>query len=115
MLSFYTSKNKMKAVRQLVHTLCIFYFEDITPRELDVLCEIVHAGEVGYDSKMSFIVNYKASKESYFQVLDRLTRKGILKKKEYKTGKEVHEYFKNVRDIVEGKKDKYIILQYDSD
>jgi len=70
MLSYSTAKNKPKAIRQLVQTLCIFYFEDVTSRELDVLCEIVHAGEVGYDSKTAFMLNYKASKESYFQVID---------------------------------------------
>lgn len=113
MLSYSTSKDKVKAIRQLVQTLCIFYFEDVTSRELDVLCEIVHAGDVGYDAKTAFMLNYKCTKESYFQVLDRLTKKGILQKKQYKTGKEIHEYFKEVRYIVEGKKDKFIILQYD--
>lgn len=114
MLSYSTSKNKLKAIRQLVQTLCIFYFEDVTSRELDVLCEIVHAGDVGYDAKTSFMVNYRTSKESYFQVLDRLTKKGILHKKQYKTGKEIHAYFKDIRDIVEGKKDKFVIIQYDA-
>lgn len=114
MLSYSTSKNKIKAIRQLVQTLCIFYFEDVTSRELDVLCEIVHAGEVGYDSKTSFMVNYKSNKESYFQVLFRLTKKGILQKKQYKTGKELHPYFKDIRYVVEGKKDKFIVLQYDA-
>ena len=113
MLSYSTARDKVKAIRQLVQTLCIFYFEDVTSRELDVLCEIVHAGDVGYDAKTAFMLNYKCTKESYFQVLDRLTKKGILQKKQYKTGKEIHEYFKEVRYIVEGKKDKFIILQYD--
>ena len=113
MLSYSTSKNKVKAIRQLVQTLCIFYFEDITSRELDVLCEIVHAGEVGYDSKTAFMLNYKSSKESYFQVLDRLYRKGVLRKKEFRTGKEVHPYFKDIRAIIDGKKDSLILIQYD--
>ncbi len=113
MLSYSTSRDKVKAIRQMVQTLCIFYFDNITSRELDVLCEIVHAGEVGFDSKTSFMVNYKASKESYFQVLDRLTKKGILQKKQFRTGKELHAYFKDIRYIVEGKKDKFIIIQYD--
>ena len=59
------------------------------------------------------MVNYRASKESYFQVLDRLTKKGILHKKPYKTGKELHSYFKDIRLIVEGSKDKFIVIQYD--
>lgn len=113
MLSYSTAKNKPKAIRQLVQTLCIFYFEDVTSRELDVLCEIVHAGEVGYDSKTAFMLNYKASKESYFQVIDRLSKKGILLKKQFRTGKELHEYFKDIQYIVEGQKDKYVVIQYD--
>ena len=131
MLSYSTSKDKVKAIRQLVQTLCIFYFEDVTSRELDVLCEIVHAGDVGYDAKTAFMLNYKCTKESYFQVLDRLTKKGILLKKPYKTGKELHSYFKNIRQLVEGNlsphkfeikvgettlltlDDRFVIIQYD--
>lgn len=113
MVNYFTSKDKIKAIRQLVQTLCIFYFEDVTSRELDVLCEIVHAGEVGYDSKTAFMLNYKSSKESYFQVLDRLYRKGVLRKKEFRTGKEVHPYFKYIRAIIDGKKDSLILIQYD--
>ena len=113
MISYSTSKDKIKAIRQIVQTLCIFYFEDVTSRELDVLCEIVHAGEVGYNSKTAFMVNYKSSKESYFQVLDRLYKKGVLCKKAFRTGKEVHPYFKDIGDIVEGKKDNLILIQYD--
>lgn len=131
MLSYATSKDKVKAIRQVVQTLCIFYFEDITSRELDVLCEIVHAGEVGMDAKNSFMMNYKCSKESYFQVLDRLTKKGILQKKQWKTGKEIHSYFRDVISLVKGNMsahtfeikvgdvplmtltDRFIVIQYD--
>ena len=130
MLAYATSRDKVKAIRQVVQTLCIFYFEDITSRELDVLCEIVHAGEVGMDAKKSFMMNYKCSKESYFQVLDRLTKKGILQKKQWKTGKEIHSYFRDIIGIVNGNMsehtfeikvgdkqlmaipDRFIVLQY---
>ena len=40
-------------------------------------------------------------------------RKGVLRKKEFRTGKEVHPYFKDIGDIVEGKKDNLILIQYD--
>lgn len=114
MIKYCTSKNKIKAIRQLVQTLCIFYFESVTNRELDVLCEIIHAGEVGYSSKITFILNYKSTKENYSQLLDRLSKKGILIKKPNRSGKEVHSYFKDVKDIVENKKDKFIIIEYDA-
>lgn len=132
MLSYATSKDKVKAIRQMVQTLCIFYFEDITSRELDVLCEIVHAGEVGQDAKTAFMVNHKCTKESYFQVLDRLTKKGILQKKQWKTGKEIHSYFKDIISVVKGNMsphtfevkvgdvslmkipDRFIVIQYDA-
>lgn len=101
MLSYATSKNKTKAIRQLVQTLCIFYFEDITSRELDVLCEMIHHGVSGTDSRDAYMIKHKASKESFFQVKDRLTRKQILQKKQYRTGKELHPYFENIKQMVE--------------
>lgn len=114
MINYFTSTDKVKAIRQLVQTLCIFYFQDVTNRELDVLCEIVYAKGVGAEAKSAFMMNYKCTKDSYFQVLDRLTKKGILRKREYRTGKELHEYFQDIIDISEGKKDKYVVLQYDA-
>jgi hypothetical protein len=131
MLSYATSKSKAKAVRQLVQTLCIFYFEDVTSRELDVLCEMVHHGVSGTDSRDSYMINYRASKESFFQVKDRLTKKGILQKKQYKTGKELHPYFENIKQMIDGNlsphnfeikignlslmtlDDKFVIIKYD--
>lgn len=113
MIKWSTKKDRVVAIRQLVSILCTLYFDEITDRELDLLCEIINVGEVCKEAKDSFMINYKTSKENTAQILTRLTNKGILKPKLYKTGKELHPYFKNVMDIADGKLDKAIILYYD--
>lgn len=114
MLKYCSSRDKIKAIRQFVHTLCIFYFDNVTNRELDLLCEIIMYGDVCKDAKDSFMINYRTTKENTAQILNRLTTKGILVPKMYKTGKELHPYFQEIRYIAEGKKDKYVVLEYDA-
>lgn len=113
MIKYSSSKDKIKAIRQLVHTLCLFYFDDVTKRELDVLCEIINIGEVNYEVKDSFIINYKTTKENYAQILNRLSKKGILVSKKNRTGRDLHPYFEDIMDIINGKKDKFILIEYD--
>lgn len=112
MIVYSSSTNKIIAIRQLVHTLCIFYFQDVTPRELDVLCEIINIGEVNYKVKNSFMINYKTTKENYAQILNRLTKKGILIPKENRTGKELHRHFLDIKGIIDGFKERFLVLEY---
>lgn len=113
MLKYSSSKDKVKAIRQLVHTLCLYYFDNVTDRELDLLCEIIAVGRVCKEAKDSFMINYQTSKENTAQILNRLTNKKIIIPREYRTGKDIHPYFHDIKDIVEGKKDKFILIEYD--
>lgn len=114
MLVYSSSKDRIKAIRQLVHTLCLYYFDNVTDRELDLLCEIINIGEVCAQAKNNFIINYKTTKENTAQILSRLTNKGILVKKQFRTGKDLHPYFLEIKDIVDGKKDKFILIEFDA-
>ena len=112
-LAYFTSPDRAKAVRQFVQTLCTFYFEKVTPRELDVLCAIVFVGKVDYDAKNMFMLNHQASEDVYNQNLDRLKKKGILLKKEFRTGKELHPHFMNHKNLIESdEKEKLLVLKF---
>jgi hypothetical protein len=113
MIKWSTKKDRVTAIRQLVSILCILYFDEITKREVDLLCQIISVGEVSKEAKDSFMISHKTSKENTAQILTRLTNKGILVPKKYKTGKELHPFFTNVMDIVDGKLPKAVILMYD--
>jgi hypothetical protein len=98
-LRLWCSKDKVKRVRQLVHVFCIFNFQDVTDRELDLLCEIIYHKGVNTNAKNSFMLNYKTSAANYGQVIKRLADKGILVNKEFnglyqqRTGKLLHKDF----------------------
>lgn len=99
MLILASDTNRVKAVRQFVQTFCIFAFQNVTPRELDLLCEIIYCGEVGEKAKKNFIMNYSTTKDNYAQIVKRLADKGILKDKETRSGKKLHEEFKNLSEM----------------
>ena len=99
MLNLKSSENRIKAIRQFVHTFCIFEFQDVTPRELDLLCEILACGEVGDKAKKNFLMNHSTTKENYSQIVKRLSDKGILKDKEGRNGKRLHESLKNLSEM----------------
>ncbi len=88
-----SSENKVEAIRQFVQTICIFNFQNITGRELDLLCEILRCGGVNDTAKKSFKINYKTTNENYGQLIKRLSDKGILTERERRNGKELHELF----------------------
>lgn len=114
MTEYFTSKNKIKAVRQLVRVMCVLYFEDITPRELDAMSSIIMAGEVGSNSKILYITDYKTTKEGYNQQLDRLYKKGILVKKDHRTGKKLHPLFDNILKTLKGDfSERSMVITYD--
>jgi hypothetical protein len=89
----YCSENEVEKVRQLTQILCILSFSDVTSREIDVLCEILYHGGVNDKAKKSFTMNYKTSKENYGQVIKRLSDKGILIDKPFRSGKDIHPEF----------------------
>lgn len=98
-LRLFLKQNKVERVRQLVHIFCIVNFQDITDRELDLMCEIIYHKGVNENSKKSFMLNYKTSAANYGQVIKRLSDKGILINKQStdgyitRTGKLLHQDF----------------------
>ena len=105
MLILKSSENRVKAIRQFVQTHCIFEFTDVTPRELDLLCEVIACGEVGDKAKKNFIMNYNTSKENYGQIVKRLADKKILINKNGRNGKLLHDSFTMlVEDYIEKEK-----------
>ena len=98
-LRLFLKQNKVERVRQLVHIFCIVNFQDITDRELDLMCEIIYHKGVNENSKKSFMLNYKTSSANYGQVIKRLSDKGILVNKQTtdgyvtRTGKLLHKDF----------------------
>jgi len=95
-ISLISSENKEVAIRQIVQTVCIFNFADVTARELDLLCELLASGGVNEQSKKRFLINYKTSKENYGQLIKRLSDKGILINKDHRNGKELHNIFEQL-------------------
>ena len=66
MLKLNSDIDRKKAIRQFVKTFCIFRFQDISSRELDLLCEIINVGEVSERSKKNFILNFETTKKKLF-------------------------------------------------
>lgn len=99
MLKLDSSENKVEAIRQFVHTLCLFQFQDVTGRELDMLCELLRCGGVGEKAKKSFMINYKTTKENYGQLIKRLGDKGILVNLDTRNGKKLHPDFENLMKL----------------
>ena len=116
MLNLKSSENRVIAVRQFVQTFCIFEFQDITPRELDLLCEILACGDVCDKAKKNFLLNHNTTKENYSQIVKRLADKGILKDREARNGKKLHESLKSLSEMyinsVSNGKSKYMFLEW---
>jgi len=92
------SENRVDRVRQLTQILCILSFSDVTPRELDALCEFLYHGGVCDKAKKSFMMNHKISSANYGQIVKRLADKGILTSKQFRSGKELHTEFQLLKD-----------------
>ena len=108
-----SSDNKVEAIRQLVQTLCIFRFRDVTGRELDLLCELLRCGGVNDNAKRSFMINYKTTKENYGQLIKRLADKGILVDHEKRNGKKLQDMFTKLLDLyINNEKDHPLIVQW---
>lgn len=113
MLKLKSSNNKVEAVRQFVHTLCLFSFSDVTRRELDLLCEILRCGGVNDKAKKSFMINYKTTKENYGQLIKRLSDKGILVNLDTRNGKKLHENLVKLLEFyLENPKPSYLFLEW---
>lgn len=116
LLNLKSNQNRIKAVRQFVQTFCIFEFQDVTPRELDLLCEIIACGEVGEQAKKNFILNHETTKENYSQIIKRLSDKGILKDRDRRNGKRLHESLEKLSEMYinaeKNGKSKYMMLEW---
>ncbi len=104
------SDNAVERVRQLVHILCITTFQDVTPRELDVLCEFV-LFDYGKEAKNSFMLNHNTTEANFNQIVKRLTDKGILIPKPYKNGKLMHPDFKKLKELYIDDSNDFLIVQ----
>lgn len=102
------SKNKVDRVRQLTQILCILEFQDVTGRELDLLCEFIYHDGVNDKAKKSFMANYKTSAANYGQVVKRLSDKKILVEKEVDAGRNTHQIGKILHKSFEDLKRIYI-------
>jgi hypothetical protein len=100
----------VEKIRQIVHILCITTFQDVTPRELDVLCEFVMF-DYSKEAKNSFILNYNTTEANFNQIIKRLTDKGILLPKPYKSGKTLHPDFKKLKELYVDQKNDFLIVQ----
>lgn len=94
-----SSENEVEAIRQCVQTICIFNFQNVTGRELDLLCEVLRCGGVNEKAKKSFKINYKTTNENYGQLVKRLSDKGILVEKDMRNGRELHKIFFNYLEL----------------
>ena len=90
-------QSKIEKVRQLTQILCILSFQDITGRELDLLCEFIYNGGVTETAKRSFMLTYKTSAANYGQIVKRLADKNILFDKPTKMGKIMHKDFEELK------------------
>lgn len=110
-----SSENKVEAIRQFVQTTCIFQFKGVTGRELDLLCELLRCGGVNDKAKLSFLINYKTSKENYGQLVKRLSDKGILIDAERRNGKKLHPTFLQVLDLyINNDKEHHLLVRWRS-
>lgn len=108
-----TDENRVQAIRQVVQTVCIFAFRDVTGRELDLLCELVRCGGVNEKAKKGFLVNYKTTKENYGQLIKRLGDKGILEVNPMRNGKILHTKFLKLLELyLENPNEHYIIIKW---
>jgi len=107
--------NEVEAIRQFVQTICIFEFRDVTGRELDLLCELLRGGGVNDKAKLSFLINYKTTKENYGQLIKRLSDKGILIENDRRNGKKLHPTFLNVLDLyINNDKQNLLLIRWQS-
>ncbi len=114
MLRLKGSEDKVVAVRQFVKMFCICVFEDVTQRDLDLLCEVIYAKGDITKAKKNYILNYKVSSTNYGQVVYRLGKKGILIPKQRSTGKILHPAFEKLIDFIDNPKRyaKHIMVEW---
>lgn len=105
-MSVKCSENKVEKVRQLTHILCLLDFQDITPRELDLLCEFIYNGGVNDKAERAFRASYKTSSANYYTVSKRLYDKGIIVddvksvlNSNHIIGKKLHSTFESLKQL----------------
>lgn len=113
-----TTPNLVTSLRQMVQVLCILYFESITEREIDLLCEIINTGELTKEAKRSFMLNYNTSVQVTENLITRLSQKGILVNKinvyKYRSGRVLNKQFDTLISVVNGQANKKVILNFDN-
>ena len=93
------SEVKVNKVRQLTQIFCLLSFQDITNRELDLLCHFIYCGGVNDKAKKAFMVEEKTSAANYGQLVRRLSDKNILVNKKHRTGKSLHPDFEKLKEF----------------
>ncbi len=101
----------VKKMRSLLKIYSIVVFNEIiTERESQVLSEYILYG-VNDRAFKAITLNYQMNDNSRKQVDTRLQKKGLLKFKTYKRGRELHEELENFRKTFVEDKNKFLLLQ----
>jgi hypothetical protein len=106
------SKVDVEKIRQIVQITCITEFNnDVTPREIDILCEyFLH--DRSEDAKRSFVLNTGTSNANFHQTSKRLAEKGILIAIQNRDiGKELHPTLKTLKKLYIEENHAYLIVQ----
>lgn len=109
-LTINCSENKVDKIRQLTRIFCILSYQDVTDRELDLLCEFIYCGGVTAKAKKSFMLQYNTSSENYSQLVKRLFDKKILYNKDHRSGKVLHSDFKKLAEYYVETDEKNILV-----
>lgn len=101
----------VKKMRSLLKIYSIVYFEEsITERESQVLSEYILYG-ITEQAFKAITLNYKIDDNNRKQIDTRLQKKGLLKYKIYKRGRELHEELEAFRKTFVEDKNKFLLLQ----
>lgn len=103
--------DKVKRVRSLlkIYTIVVFN-EEITERESQVLSEYLMYG-VTEQAFKAIKLNYGIEDNNRRQIDSRLQKKGLLKFKEYRLGRQMHEEFEAVRKLFIEDKEKFLLVE----
>lgn len=109
-LTINCSENKVDKIRQLTRIFCVLSYEDVTDRELDLLCEFIYNGGVTANAKKSFMMQYETSSANYSQLVKRLFDKKILYNKDHRSGKVLHSDFQKLAEYYVDTDDMNILV-----
>ena len=103
--------NEVERMRNLLKIYSIVLFnETITDREVQVLAEYIMYG-VSDKAYKAITLNHKIDDNNRKQIDTRLQKKGLLKYKTHKRGRELHHDLEIMRDLFLNQKNKFLLLE----